>query len=208
VDYSVKVVRKNIKNCYIRVVSCSEVVLSVPLFTSQNHIDYMLKKRASWIEKKLNYFNLMGNQSNNNRVLYLGKSYNVELVKSDEQKVDICSNSIIVYLKDEKDKDELLERWYKKEASRVLDDLTKYYLGITSKSIDKLRIKKMKSRWGSCNHIKRYINLNQCLIKKPIEFIEYVVLHEIAHLTHPNHSKEFYNYIEKFMPDWSERRKF
>jgi predicted metal-dependent hydrolase len=62
----------------------------------------------------------------------------------------------------------------------------------------------MKSRWGSCNPKKSYINLNQELIKKPKKAIEYVVLHEIAHLKHHNHDFGFYNYLSSYMPDWKD----
>jgi predicted metal-dependent hydrolase len=65
----------------------------------------------------------------------------------------------------------------------------------------------MHSRWGSCNSKKGYINLNLYLIRKDIRFIEYVILHELAHLIHPNHSKDFYRFIENIMPDFKERIK-
>ena len=64
----------------------------------------------------------------------------------------------------------------------------------------------MKTRWGSCNPHKGYINLNLELIKNPKESIEYVVFHELSHLIHPNHSKEFYSYISAYMPDWKRRK--
>ncbi len=64
----------------------------------------------------------------------------------------------------------------------------------------------MKSRWGSCNHTKGYINLNLKLIEKPTICIEYVVFHELAHLIYPNHSQKFYNYLTLYMPDWKVRK--
>ena len=65
----------------------------------------------------------------------------------------------------------------------------------------------MKTRWGSCNVKTKNINLNLELIKKPQECIEYVVLHELAHLKHPNHSKQFWEYVGMHMPDWKLRKK-
>jgi predicted metal-dependent hydrolase len=64
----------------------------------------------------------------------------------------------------------------------------------------------MKTRWGSCNPSKGYINLNSELIKKAKESIEYVIFHELTHLVHLNHSKEFYNYLDTYMPDWRKRK--
>ena len=81
------------------------------------------------------------------------------------------------------------------------------WLLITNKSINKLTIKTLKRNWGSCEVGKKNINLNSELLKQDRRFVEYVILHEIAHLEHPNHSKNFYNYVARFMPDWKERKK-
>ena len=70
----------------------------------------------------------------------------------------------------------------------------------------KLRIRTMKSCWGSCLVNKGIITLNRKLLMKPRECIEYVMVHELCHFIHPNHSKEFYKFMEQFMPDWRERK--
>ena len=70
----------------------------------------------------------------------------------------------------------------------------------------KLRIRTMKSCWGSCLVNKGIITLNRKLLMKHRECIEYVVVHELCHFIHPNHSKEFYKFMEQFMPDWKERK--
>jgi len=111
--------------------------------------------------------------------LYLGKSYKFEF--SDE--------------------------FYYSEAKVLFHKLIRKYHPYVNKPINKVRIKKMDSRWGSCNSQKGYINLNLYLIRKDIRFIEYVILHELAHLIHPNHSKDFYRFIENIMPDFKERIK-
>jgi len=68
--------------------------------------------------------------------------------------------------------------------------------------VEKVAIKPMKTRWGSCNYVKKYINLNTELIKRTPFEIEYVILHELTHLKYPNHGKGFYNYIERYMPNY------
>ena len=70
----------------------------------------------------------------------------------------------------------------------------------------KLRVRTMKSCWGSCLVNKGIITLNRKLLMKHRECIEYVVVHELCHFIHPNHSKEFYKFMEQFMPDWKERK--
>lgn len=69
-----------------------------------------------------------------------------------------------------------------------------------------LKIRRMTARWGSCHTAKGCITLNSQLILAPSECIEYVVLHELVHFIHPNHSKDFWMCVERFMPDWKERK--
>lgn len=72
---------------------------------------------------------------------------------------------------------------------------------------NEIRIRDMKSRWGSCISTRKIITYNLQLAFQPLPIIEYVVLHELAHIPYPNHQKEFWNFVEKFIPDWRERRK-
>jgi hypothetical protein len=83
--------------------------------------------------------------------------------------------------------------------------IEKYKL-IVKEEIETVRVREMKTRWGSCNPAKGYINLNLKLIEKPTECIEYVVFHELAHLVHADHSAKFYNYLNLFMSDWKRRK--
>ena len=73
--------------------------------------------------------------------------------------------------------------------------------------IPKIEIRRMKTRWGSCIPACNKVIFNLNLIKTPMCCIEYVVLHELSHFKHQNHSKNFYNFITIFMPDWKERKK-
>ena len=68
-----------------------------------------------------------------------------------------------------------------------------------------IKVRDMKSRWGSCTPAKQSITLNRKLIHYPLEFIEYVILHEFVHFIQPNHSKAFYHIIENYMPDYKKR---
>ena len=73
--------------------------------------------------------------------------------------------------------------------------------------MEHLTFRVMRTRWGSCNSSKKYININSILVASPLESIEYIALHEIAHLHFPHHKKEFWNFISKYMPDWEIRKK-
>ena len=70
-----------------------------------------------------------------------------------------------------------------------------------------IKIKTMKSMWGNCNYVKKIITLNLFLAKTPISCIDYVIVHELAHLVHHNHSKEFHALMSTLLPDWKTRKK-
>lgn len=87
----------------------------------------------------------------------------------------------------------------------ILEELYPAFIPYGVKKPD-VRVRTMKSCWGSCLVNKGIITLNRKLLAVPRECIEYVVLHELCHFVHPNHSKDFYRFMERFMPDWKERK--
>ena len=109
-------------------------------------------------------------------------------------------------------KDELLkenediEKFYKKNAIEYITPMVEIYSKLMDLYPKQLKFRKNKSRWGSCS-MQNNINLNTELIKQDIKFIEYVVVHELAHIRHKNHQKEFWELVGEFMPDFKERRK-
>lgn len=100
----------------------------------------------------------------------------------------------------------LLNEWYLLKSQNYFKKIIAKYSKLVNVEIQNIRIRQMKTRWGSCNSAKSYINLNTELIKKASNTIEYVIFHELAHLIHPNHSREFYNYLSTYMPDWKKRK--
>ena len=140
---------------------------------------------------------------------YLGKNYRLKVIESEKECVKLQKDFIELHLPDKNDyklKQRLIKNWYKKEAQEQFEKVVKRYLPIVKREVKTVRVREMKSRWGSCNSDKGYINLNIKLIEKPMVCIEYVVFHELAHLVHPNHGRDFYNFLTLFMPDWKERK--
>ena len=209
-----QIIFKDVKHANIKIKPTGEVILTVPLKTPKQKIDTILKNRSSWIEKHLEFFskNLPKKEEfkNGDTFSYLGKKYSLKLIetnKSQDAKLgDGCFNLYITNKNDYNEKYRLIESWYKSKAEKHFQDAIDKYLPIVNKKVFLVRIKTMKTRWGSCNPKKGYINLNLELIKKPKTAIEYVVFHELTHLIHYNHDRNFYDYLSLHMPDWRKRK--
>ena len=210
-----KIVKKNVKNINIKVKPSGEVVVTAPRSVSQKELEYVLQKRKGWIEQKVAFFKAHQPPQPKEYVsgenfCYLGRNYRLKVIESDEELVKLQRGYLQVFVKHREDyeqKRQLLYAWYYQKAIFHFGKAMAKYQPLVNQEVKRVRIREMKTRWGSCNTLKGYINLNLKLIEKPTECIEYVVLHELAHLVHPNHSVRFYNYVTLFMPNWRERKR-
>lgn len=209
----IKIIYKNVKYANLKVKPTQEVILTVPLGMCEKEIECILYKRQAWIEKHLAFFRervISSKESANGETfLYLGRSYQLKVIESKSEQTKLTQDHFELSLYDKRDdkrKAQLIDQWYRERAGEQFMQAIEKFTLIVQKKVNRVTIKSMKTRWGSCNHTKGYINLNLELIKKPYEAIEYVVWHELAHLIHPNHSREFYNYLSRHMPDWRERK--
>lgn len=218
-SYKVDIVYKNVRNLKISLSKDGLITVVSPKGIAKKEILELLQTKKAWIDKqtqrlqnnqKFDYSNYSLNDSD--LIYFLGREYLIRVTQSKHNIVKYYDDYIEFLLNpsvinNREFKLQLLEEFYRDQADIILNNLVAKYLKITNQEINRVTIKKTKTRWGSCNYIKKTINLNFNLILRDIEAIEYVVLHEIAHLTHPNHSKEFYNYISCYMPDWKAREK-
>lgn len=213
--HNVEILRKDVKNFTLRVKPNGKTELVVPLLATKKHIDKILEKRKNWIDEKKEYFSKFKSVEkkliSGENMKYLGKNYRLKVYETyKNERVILSRGKLNLYVKNKDDynkKLNLIECWYKEKAMIHFLNTVNKYNKITQKDSINVRIRKMKTRWGSCNKTKKYINLNLNLIKKPKICIEYVVFHELAHLIYPNHSKDFYNYLSLYMSDWKEREK-
>ena len=211
---NIQIIKKDIKNITLKVKPTCEVILTAPLLTTDEHIKYILKKRKDWISEKIafykaNYKTLMKEYVSGENFKYLGKNYRLKIIQSDDECVKLQRGYIQIFIKNKgnlEKKKKLLNDWYHLKAENYFKKIIAKYSSIVNVDIQNIRIRQMKTRWGSCNSSKSYINLNSELIKKPSNAIEYVIFHELAHLIHSNHSREFYNYLSTYMPDWKKRK--
>ncbi len=210
---NVSIVFKNVKHSSVRVKPTCEVVVTVPEMTPQEEIERILEKRHAWIETQLALFQknkpLNKELVSGETIEYLGKNYRLKVIESPNEDVKLARGYINIYVKDKANferKKILLDGWYKEKAQHHFKQALKKYNVLVNKEVKTVSIRAMKTRWGSCNPSKSYINLNLELIKKPKMAIEYVVLHELTHLIHLNHDQKFYHFLTLHMPDWKKRK--
>lgn len=99
-------------------------------------------------------------------------------------------------------KEREIEYLYREKLEEILPEIFNKYEKLTNLKANQYKIRKMKARWGTCYKNRGLININLWICARPIEEIEALVLHELIHLKYPNHSKDFYKEIEKYMPNY------
>ena len=191
-----------------------KVKLIAPYSISKSAIKSYLISKLSWIDKNVKKF-----LNQKREVPYkfidgeshyvLGKKYLLKIIKSKNSYIRLKDKQIIMYLK-EKDslkKKFIINKFYK---DILYDFAQKIYFKWSKKTklkINKLQIRNMKTRWGSCSMRNKKITLNLQLGKKPIKYIEYVFVHELSHLLEASHNLRFKRILSTYMPDWQTRRK-
>ncbi len=190
--------RKSIKHLRLKLNEKGEFHLSLPRTCPKSFVYEFLSKNEAWIEKVLSEFKEQKLLLKEDELLFLGKKYVLNL-SPDFKKTQFKKDQIYSASKEE------FEYFLKKTARKIFTHFIKKWEKKTGLYSTHLSIKTMKTRFGSCNSKKGYINLNLRLLEKKLYFIEYVILHEIAHLKHANHGREFYAFLEKFMPDFRAR---
>ncbi|MCP5547762.1 MAG: M48 family metallopeptidase [Akkermansiaceae bacterium] len=142
---------------------------------------------------------------------YLGRQYRLRIVKSETTGVSLRTGFIEIHQQETQDvatARKLLDQWFRQQAERrfrrELDKASKR-LAVYHLPAPTLRLLRMPKRWGSCT-AKGEILLNPELIKTPGACVEYVILHELCHLKHPNHSAAFFRMLDAVLPDWRERK--
>ena len=176
---------KRVKNVNIRVKKDGKVCVSAPKGTMKIFVERLIKKNFDKLLK------LQQKLTTNPDVFYL---YGKEYLKSDFS------------FESDKDLKDYLIKEAKKTLPQIFENVFEKFSSYNLKK-PKLSFRYMTSRWGSCNYIKGKINLNICLVSAPVESIEAVIAHEIAHLVHGNHSKYFYGVLLSVMPDYKIRHK-
>lgn len=217
-DIEVQVHRKNVKNLNLRVYpSKNEVKVSVPRRAPESAIHTFIENRVSWIRKHLNRVPAKKVRpkpllKTGETVFVWGKPFALNVIlKEKPPEVNIVDDhELLLQVRpgaDTSKKEQVLNEWYRTQLKAAIPGLIEKWEPVMNVSVSEFGVKRMKTRWGTCNIRARRIWLNLELAKKRPEFLEYVVVHEMVHLLERLHNKRFYAYMTQFFPQWRSLKK-
>lgn len=200
--YQVIIVKKRNKNTYIRVKEDMNIYVTTNYLATKSYIKRLLDSNYDYLKKMINQ--MCKKNEKQELFFYLGVSYDIIFI-STISNVDIDNDNKIIYAKDCK----MLNKWYNKT---IKDTFTKHYIDIFNKFeevklIPKLRIRKMKTRWGVYNRVSHTVTLNSELIKYSSQALDYVIVHELSHVIFFDHSKNFWNLVSKYCSNYKSIKK-
>lgn len=214
---TIEVQKKNIKNLHLVVAPPDgKVRVSAPMHLSDDSIKMFVRTKLGWIKKQQEKFEKQPRQSEREYVsgetLYvLGQQYFLRVEYSYKGNSLILSgNEAILTVRKEStasQRETFVNEWYRALLKEKIEIYLPKWENITGLRCDSWQTKYMTTRWGTCNTNTCKIWLNLQLAKKPIECLEYVILHELAHLKVRNHSKDFVAIMDQYMPYWRETKK-
>ncbi len=219
-----KVIKSKRKTIGISINDAKEVTVKAPHQAENDIIEFVLQKKANWIMKKLKEANEITpppppkDYVDGDKLLYLGEYFPVEVreyngvaktnisFKKDKILIEIFSYYNTIDERRELIKEGLVN-WYRKMAKKVIVNRVGQFSNVVGVTPNQVKIKTQKKRWGSCSS-KGNLNFNWKLIMAPLPILDYVVVHELTHLIHSNHSKEFWAEVKKVIPDYLECREW
>lgn len=207
--------KAKIKNIYISIQN-GEVVIKAPWYTTSNQIQEIVESKREWITKKLQEYQTSPRKTKDyadgETFQVLGEKYTLNIYYKDiaNGRLNIADGHISIVLPlvlAEADNTEriksMMDKMYFMIAQREVELAMEKTRKLTGLAPDEYNIKKLKSVWGKCTS-SRKITINQDLMMYSRHAIEYVVLHEFCHLKYMNHSKNFWAFVEQYMPDYKD----
>ncbi len=200
-----KIIRSNRKTLCLSVDESARLIVRAPNRASDKQIHEFVSTKESWINKKQQLMRDRLDEYESHlsllKCLYLGKLYPLKLIPGQVDTISFNGSELTVSHSNE-DKIKLtLSSWYKQRFIDIAKPRVSYYAKKYNLAINRVNVKSQKTLWGSCSG-NNNINLNYQLIMAPIEVIDYVIVHELVHTLHKNHSPSFWQEVGLIMPKY------
>ncbi len=198
--YPVEIIRKKNKNTYIRVKSGKIISVTTNRWVSERQIETLLKENVEALKKMI--IKCQKEDDKKENFYILGTKYDIIIVSGIDS-IEISGNKIFTPTKRK------LALWYKSEMKKLFEEHLMFWYEQFEESIPKpkLKIRTMKTRWGVCNIKDNSVTLNSRLMEYDSTKLDYVIIHELSHFRHFNHSRDFWALVSKYCPNYKGIRK-
>lgn len=212
-NIDIEVITKNIKNIHLSVHPPNgRVRLAVPKSMNDESVRLFAISKLSWIKSQRKKFENQTRETPRDFVsgeshYFFGERYLLNVVETkSKQRVEIANNKYLnLYVKKDSTKEKretIMNEWYRSELKLEIPKYIEKWEKIMDVSVNEWNVRKMKTKWGSCNIQDKKILINLELAKKNPRGLEYVVVHEMVHLLERNHNDKFKEHMDKFLPNW------
>ena len=211
-NIDIEVEQKNIKNIHLSVYPPNgRVRIAAPVKMDLDTIRVFAISKLQWIKKQQEVLRQQERESEREFLereshYFFGKRYLLKIIEADATpKIEIDHKYIHLQLRPNSDtskRAEILTEWYRTQLKQIVPDLISKWERVIGVECNKFGIKKMRTKWGTCNAGAKRIWLNLELAKKPKECLEYIIVHELVHLIERSHNQHFVNLMDEFLPKW------
>jgi predicted metal-dependent hydrolase len=211
-DLDIDVIQKDIKNVHLAVYPPKgRVRISAPLYMNEEAIRLFAISKLPWIKHQQRKFRNQERESPREYIYrethyFFGNRYLLNVIEHEGfNKVIKNSKTIDLYIRrgvSQSKKQSIMNEWYRKEIKKVIPELLHKWEKVIGVEASDWGVKLMKTKWGSCNREAKRIWLNLELVKKPVQCLEYIIVHELVHLLERYHNDNFERYMDTYMPQW------
>lgn len=207
---------KPIKNLHLSVhPPHGRVTISSPEFYDLEKVKIYAATKWGWIKKEQQKFKHQSREKprlfiTQESHYFLGKRYLLKVIQADKNQANIKANKLHLHVNDINDpvlKRRIMYQFYRKELKQRVQEYIIKQAALMNINVPEYSIRSMKTKWGSCSPISDRLIFNIELAKKPLECIEYIVVHEMVHLLERNHNKNFIMLMNKYLPNWRVQKK-
>ena len=201
-----QIIRSNRKTLSISINESAELIVRAPNRISNQKIQDFINEKENWITRNQSLVKARVEErgKNKNLLLYLGTLFPLK-TDNEAKKIYFNGKEFLADLQNEEKTNKSLKNWYKNKFKEVAVPRLFYFAKKHNLQVNQVRIKEQRTLWGSCSS-RNNINLNFLLIMAPLRVIDYVIIHELVHTIHKNHSANFWNAVEAIMPNYKEAK--
>ena len=204
-----KIIRSKRKTLSLTINENAELIIRAPKRLSIEKIQDFINEKENWINRKKR---LIENQikdvaSNHNKLLYLGNLFPINVEQNASKELFFTGEEFIANSIEPDSLSLSIKKWYKNKFKEIALPRVAYFANKHNLMVNQVRIKNQKTMWGSCSS-KNNINLNYLLLMAPMGVIDYVIVHELVHTIHRNHSTDFWDSVESIMPEFQEHKRW